>query len=42
MLQKASSEDAAALDARFKKSFSTTKRIIMMANNNLFVGLYYA
>jgi hypothetical protein len=28
------------LDAGFKKSLSTSKRIIALANNNLFAGFY--
>ena len=40
LLHKASSDDAATLDAGFKKSLSTTKRIIALANNNLFAGFY--
>jgi hypothetical protein len=40
MLHKSSSDDAEALNAGFKKSLSTTKLIIALANNNLFVGFY--
>ena len=39
-LHKVHSDDATALDAGFKKSLSTTKRIIALANNNLFAGFY--
>ena len=40
MLYKQSSEDATLLDNSFRKSLFTTKCIIALANNNLFVGFY--
>ena len=39
-LHKTGSEDATTLDSGFKKSLSTTKRILALANNNLFAGFY--
>ena len=39
-LHKTSSEDATALDSSFKKSLSNAKRILALANNNLFAGFY--
>ena len=40
MLYKPSSKDETSLDASFLKSLSTTKCVIALANNNLFVGFY--
>jgi hypothetical protein len=39
-LHKPNSTDAVTLNASFKKSLSTSKCIIALANNNLFVGFY--
>ena len=39
-LHKANSADAASLDASFRKSLSTTKRVIALSNNSLFAGFY--
>ena len=39
-LHKPNSTNAVTLNASFKKSLSTSKCIIALANNNLFVGFY--
>ena len=39
-LYKTSSDDATTLDSSFKKSLSSSKRILALANNNLFAGFY--
>ena len=39
-LHKASNDVAVVLGASFRKSLSTTNRIIALTNNNLFAGFY--
>ena len=39
-LFKSNTEDAVSQDNTFRKSLTTAKRIIALANNNLFAGFY--